>query len=429
MFGLGQPSRVAWGLYLLSITACQTDPIWSHDAGPAFDAGVAPVWTFPPQRVDSGQPDLGSVGPNDAGLTERWRVHKTLPILEGYSGDLRNFALTRSPNDQPCVAFSGVGGLYFGCFVQVNHSDAGPAADVVNDPDAGRGPTASWQLERLAEQGNGVWIGAELDVAFDGQENPWVVARQMPQRITHLYRYEDSAWRHEEVPFAVGGIDPQLHFSGDALILIHGTEEAEQAPALVMSQRSADGQWTHRRLLTGYDGQPGRWHHSSLADDQLYVCSFEPSEQTVTWGFTPLNPDTNSDAGIVPDVMTSDASEHELTRSITVAGGPFCAVHSEDTFVSESLIGAIRHYRGEDRISTTPRYGPFNLTTLEGELIVLSVERQRLMIGGLSSLPFDLGPWRAHDRPELASVHNGVVTGVASEHSDRLELLIWVKLP
>ena len=429
MFGLGQPSRVAWGLYLLSIVACQADSIWSHDAGSAFDAGVAPVWTFPPQRVDSGNPDLGSVTPNDAGPIQRWRVLKTLPILEGYSGDQRNFALTTSPNDQPCVAFSGIGGLYFGCLAQVDHSDAGPAADIAHDHDASLGLAASWQLERLAEQGNGVWVGAELDVLFDGQENPWVVARQMPQRITHLYRYEDSSWRHEEVPFAVGGIDPQLHFADDELILIHGAEEAEHAPGLVMSRRSADGQWTHRRLLTGYDGQPGRWHHSALVNERLYVCSFEPAEQTVTWGFVQLNPAPAADAGVAPDVMTSDASVPELVDSVTLAGGPFCAVESADTYASESLIGPIGRYRGEDRINTTVRYGPFNLTTLEGDLIVLSVERQRLMIGEPNSTPFDLGPWRAHDRPELTPVENGVVTGVASEHADRLELLIWAKLP
>ena len=411
------------------LTACSSNVPWSHDAGLPYDAGAAPIWAFPRITADASRADNGQTTASDGPTSRAWRIRQSLPAIDDYSGDHRRFSFVRNPSDQPCIVYSNESGLYFGCLTNQVQGDTGRTSDASLRPDGQAIVTHQWTLERLSEQPNNSWDGSELDAIFDHQGNPWVVARQTPERRTLLYHHRDNDWHHEEVPFALGGIDPQLHLVGETIALVHAADEHHEAPATIASYRTPDGTWTHRRLIEAYDAQPGRWHRSLITDGQINFCSFEPASQRVTWGIATLDETPHTDAGPMHDATHSDAMVSELVRTQDFAGGPFCDVDNETLYYNHPLLGLITKQSDQGTTQTTSRKGPFTvIKTIEHELL-LSSENGRLLIGRTDEEPFDLGVWTINDRPKALPMDDALLIATEATQIHELEFAFWEPAP
>ena len=411
------------------LTACSSNVPWSHDAGLPYDAGAAPIWAFPRIIADARRADNGQTTASDGPISRAWRIRQSLPAIGDYSGDHRRFSFVRNPSDQPCIVYSNESGLYFGCLTTRVHGDVGWANDASLGPDGQAIVTHQWTLDRLSEQPNNSWVGSELDAIFDHQGNPWVVARQTPERRTHLYHHRDNDWHHEEVPVALGGIDPQLHLVGESIVLVHAADEHHEAPATIASHRAADGAWTHRRLMEAYDAQPGRWHRSLITDAQINFCSFDPASQRVSWGMVTLHETPEPDAGPRLDTTNSDAILSEPVRSQDFAGGPFCDVDSETLYYNNPFLSLITRYSDQEAPQTTSRKGPFIVIKALEHRLILSAEDGRLLIGRPQEEPFDLGVWTINDRPKALSMNDAVLVATESTQIHELEFTYWEPTP
>ena len=411
------------------LAACSGNTSWSHDAGLPFDAGAAVVWVFPRSTTDAGRTDRSRVEATDGPPQSAWVVKRSLPRIEEYRGDQRHLAIVLNPDEQPCVVLSNEGGLYFGCLETLAHRDVGARHDASQISDGLMTPIEQWRLDRLREHPGNNWIGSDVDAVFDDQGRPWVVARQFPQRQTHLFHHDGQEWRHEEVPVALGGIDPQLHRIGGSIVLVHATDEHHEAPALVASRRLPDGTWNHRRLIDAYDAQPGRWHRSFVNGNQIDFCSFEPASQRVTWGRAHIDRQLLTDAGSVVDTSTPDAAANQLIRKQTFEGGPFCDVDELNLYYNQPLLGLVTKTSDQELPYSTSHRGPFVVMKTGERELILSARDRRLLLGQAHEAPHEVGLWTVNDRPKALAVGGALLIATESTQAEELEFTLWEPAP
>ena len=427
---LGQPSRWFTLIWLTCLVACERSAIWSHDAGRAFDAGAAPIYSFPRPLPDAGRLVLDASPNADTGGRTRWRRVDQFPSITDFSGLDRMMALARQPSGEPCLAMATTEGLFFGCLADTPSLDAGPLPDTSASPEAGAHGDREWQLERIAAHPNNAWIGAQLDVTIDPEGVPWVVARQMPERRTWLYVRADDAWRREEISVAHAGIDPQLHAHRDgAVSVLHGAQESASPPALVLSHRQSTGDWHHTPLIEAYDALPGHLHRSQLVGERFNVCSFDPGSQRITSGRTSWRLEPAGDGGAAPDAGLSDTPRPTLERVTTQPGGPFCGLDGDTMLMNESLLGAVVALRADAATAPTGHRGAFRVLRTQAGLVTLSRSGGLLQISRAGQPPTPLTGSHETGRPLALALDEDVLIAEDPQPDGTRALSRWRAQP
>ena len=315
MSALGQPSRWFTLIWLTCLVACERSAIWSHDAGRVFDAGAAPIYSFPRPLTGAGRLVLDASPNADTGGRTRWRRIDQFPSITDFSGLDRMMALARQPSGEPCLAMATTEGLFFGCLADTRSPDAGPLPDADASPEAGAHGDREWQLERIAAHPNNAWIGARSTSPSTQKACRGSLRVRCPNggpgcmcEQTTLGGARRSAWRRGDRSPA-----PRTETAPSACSTVR--KRGASPPALVLSHRQSTGDWHHTPLIEAYDALPGHLHRSQLVGERLNVCSFDPASQRITSGRTSWRLEPAGDGGAAPDAGLSDTPRPSLGAS------------------------------------------------------------------------------------------------------------------
>jgi hypothetical protein len=317
--------------------------------------------------------------------------------------------------------------------------DAGPAPDTAEAQSGYR-----WQRQTVSAHPDNGWLGTELALVFDAENQPWIAARALPEDKLHLFWRNRDGWQREEVPLAKAGFDPQLHWHNSHLWLSTASQATVDPARLTLSRRTRDGTWAHRVLVEAFDDLPGRYHRTRPDDTHTEFCAYQPSAQRVVWGRVAHSEpfgtqDAGADAGLpqhldTGSTTTADGGEAGGGTAPLLGqhnGGPWCALSRRHSgvFYNTPINGQVRHGPPDGQATVQAGEGPFTLVDGPDYSWIIRRHNGQLWVNTPGRPATALGPQSGTYRPIAQRYKNGFISHLDEDGTDELQLVAWEVRP